>query len=89
MFANQEDLKQEYYQMNIFEAFCQRLKKNLRIVVSLNHNQSNFTQNCSSNPALFTKCSIIWLSQLNHQSKLQILQDELKDIIKTSDPKTS
>ena len=61
------------------EAFVHRLKKNLHIVISLDHTHHAFLSKCAANPAFITKCALIWLEVMS-QASLQAIADEwLKD----------
>jgi hypothetical protein len=61
--------------MSLYEAFCEKVKQNLKIVISLDYNRDNFQTTCAANPALYT-CTIVWLDPLP-SSSLQTLAGEL------------
>lgn len=60
LFPNSEDIRNEYYGRSLYEAFIERCRKNLKIVLSMDNSNKDFGVNCASNPALFTKCNVIW-----------------------------
>ena len=43
-----------------FDFFTARVKRNLRIVLSMDPTNPNYRERCEANPALFTRCSIVW-----------------------------
>lgn len=57
---NAEEVRREYYGKSMYEIFCARVKQNLRIVLSMNPSKENFAANCAANPALFSKCTVLW-----------------------------
>lgn len=81
IFPDPEQVRGETYGRTFFEAFCERVKRNLRVVISMNHKQESFLQNCAANPALFTKCTIIWSGAWADASMEMILKEELQDDI--------
>jgi dynein heavy chain 2 len=56
-----------------------RLSKNLHLVLSMDHTDPKFDVNCASNPALFTKCDIVWLNKWTPESMLNIARIELSN----------
>jgi dynein heavy chain 2 len=55
-----DELRNQYECRTPFELFVRRVQQNLSIVVSLDNSHPQFLANCASNPALYTKCSILW-----------------------------
>ena len=47
-------------------------RKNLRVILSLDHSNDEFAARCASNPALFSKCHVIWMDGWARES-MQIL----------------
>lgn len=43
-----------------FEFFTARVRRNLRIVLSMDPTNPLYRERCEANPALFTRCSILW-----------------------------
>jgi dynein heavy chain 2 len=56
-----EQLRVEYPGKSMYECFVERIRKNMVVVVSLDHRNKSFGQVCSANPAFFSKCRVIWL----------------------------
>jgi dynein heavy chain 2 len=63
----------------VFEFFVSRVKKNLNIVLSLNYQNPKFVSQCASNPALFSKCHIIWSEGWSRESMVQVSSNELRE----------
>ena len=76
-----EEIRQENFGKTLYESFCIRIQNNLHIVLSLDNSHEKFAGNCASNPALFTKCEIIWLETWNKDSMLNIISLELKEVL--------
>lgn len=57
-----------------------RVKRNLSIVMSLDYSHPKFVQNCASNPALFSKCNIIWCEGWSKDALHNVAKNELADL---------
>lgn len=68
LFPNPEEVRNEYYGRTLYEAFIERCKKNIKIILSMDTTNREFTSNCASNPALFTQCRVVWLTALSRES---------------------
>jgi hypothetical protein len=66
-----EELKQEYPGKSLSEAFVERLRKNMTVVLSLDHRNRYFPQVCLANPAFFSKCRVVRLDCLKPGSLVQ------------------
>ena len=75
-----EEMNNQYEYKTTFEFFVSRVKKNLSIVMSLDYSHPKFVQNCASNPALFSKCNIIWCEGWSKEALLTVARNELQDI---------
>ena len=75
-----DEMSSQYEHKTTFEFFVSRVKKNLRIVMSLDYTHPKFIQHCASNPALFSKCNIIWCEGWNKDALLTVAKNELNDI---------
>ena len=81
MFPNAEEIRNEYYGKTLYEAFIERCRKNLKIILSMDNSNRDFIANCASNPALFTKCRVVWLSSMTKESMHTFLKEELKESV--------
>jgi len=70
----------QYEYKTTFEFFVSRVKKNLRIVLSLDYTHPKFVQNCASNPALYSKCNIVWCEGWTRDALLTVAKRELNDL---------
>lgn len=68
LFQHPEEIRNEYYGKTLYEAFLERCKKNMKVVLSMDHTNKDFASNCAANPALFTKCTVMWLPALTKES---------------------
>jgi hypothetical protein len=57
-----EGIRNEFIGKSLQEGLALRIQRNLRMVVSLDHQRETFHEMCASNPALFT-CNILWFDQ--------------------------
>lgn len=73
-------MNNQYEYKTTFEFFVSRVKKNLSIVMSVDYTHPKFIQNCASNPALFSKCNIIWCEGWNKEALLTVARNELTDM---------
>ena len=65
----------------MYQLFIDRVQKNLKIAISLDFTNPDFDKNCASNPALFTKCDIIWMNPWTDASMRTLFENELKEVI--------
>jgi dynein heavy chain 2 len=81
LFQNPEEVRREYYGKTLYEAFFERCRKNLKVVLSMDYTNKDFAHNCAANPALFTKCTIIWMPALSKDSMAVFINEELKEVV--------
>ena len=77
----QDELRNEYECRNVYELFVTRINRNLRIVLSLDCKHPDFMSNCSSNPALTTKCNVIWSDSWSKGSMSKVSDVQLAEAI--------
>lgn len=77
----QEELRNEFECRTVYELFVTRVGRNLRIVLSLDCKHPNFLSNCSSNPALTTKCNVIWSDAWSKGSMSKVCEVQLSEIL--------
>lgn len=73
-------MQSQYEYKTTFEFFVSRVKKNLSIVLSLNYQHPKFFSHCASNPALISKCNIIWSEGWSKESLVQVSKNELREV---------
>jgi dynein heavy chain 2 len=58
---NPEELKREAIgNASLYDCFCERIKKNLRVVFSLDYQRQSFALYCAANPGLLRNTTVIW-----------------------------
>lgn len=75
-----DEMAAQYEYKTTFEFFVSRIKKNLSIVLSLDYSHPKFVSNCSSNPALYSKCNIIWCEGWNKEALMTVARNELQEL---------
>ncbi|KAI9102585.1 dynein heavy chain and region D6 of dynein motor-domain-containing protein [Phlyctochytrium arcticum] len=58
------------YQGSLYEFFMVRVRTYLHIVLIMDSVSSDLIPNCEANPALYTRCQIIWLDKWNSESMM-------------------
>jgi len=79
MAALHDEMKNQYECKTVFEFFVSRVQKNLSVVLSLDHSHPKFLLHCAANPALYTKCSILWSEGWSKDAMTQVAKYELKE----------
>jgi len=77
----QEELRNEYECRTVYELFVTRVARNLRVVLSLDCKHPDFMSNCSSNPALTTRCNVIWSDSWSQGSMSKVCEIQLADCL--------
>jgi dynein heavy chain 2 len=80
-----EELMKNNLGNNVLDAFVNRVRSNLRIVVSLDCTSENFVNQISFNPALLKVCNIVWAREWKIESKTKFLDMELYKMKGTKD----
>ncbi|KAL4440929.1 hypothetical protein ABPG74_009342 [Tetrahymena malaccensis] len=80
-FQNADEVRRENYGRSLYDIFCMRVRQNLRVVLSMDHSEETFASNCASNPAFFTKCTVVWLNNWSKESMSVIMKEELKEML--------
>ena len=77
----QDDLRNEFECRTVYELFVARVSRNLRVVLSLDCKHPDFISNCSSNPALTTKCNVIWSDAWSKVSMSKVCEVQLDETL--------
>lgn len=75
-----DEMQSQYEYKTTFEFFVSRVKRNLSIALSLNYQHTKFFSYCASNPALISKCNIIWSEGWSKDSLIQVTRNELHEL---------
>ena len=51
-----------------YEFFIHRIRKNLHVSIAMDPTNPTFEMRCESNPALYTRCAILWMGQWSRAS---------------------
>ena len=51
-----------------YDFFVYRIRRNLRVCVAMDPNHVDFASRCERNPALFTRCAILWMGSWTRPS---------------------
>jgi dynein heavy chain 2 len=73
-----------------YDFFVARIKKYLHIVLCLDPGHQQFLYRCESNPALYSQCTVKWISEWKTSSLKLIptLMDGVKELVGVEDEKT-
>jgi len=64
---------------NLYEFFLSRIKRNLKIIIVLDYDNKEFNNLISNNPALISKCSIVWYQDFTRETMEALSKELLKD----------
>lgn len=67
---------------SVTDFFMDRVRTNLHVVLSMDPNHPQFTMRCESNPAIYTRCTIIWMGKWSKYGMVQVPVMRLKHILK-------
>ena len=66
---------------NLSEFFTSRVKANLHVVLSMDPAHPSFGIRCESNPAIFTRCTILWMGRWSRAGMLEIPKQKLEKML--------
>ena len=75
-----EEMSNQYECKTSFEFFVSRVKRNLAVVLNLNYQHPDFPAWTAQNPALFSKCTIIWSEGWSKESLHTVAGARLRDV---------
>tara|TARA_B110000091_G_scaffold199866_1_gene230119 strand:- start:810 stop:8225 length:7416 start_codon:yes stop_codon:yes gene_type:complete len=55
-----------------YDFFIHRIRSNLHIALAMDPTNPSFEMNCESNPALYTRCAILWMGQWSRSSLMAL-----------------
>ena len=79
-FLNQlmNEFKEQNEYRTPYEFFISRIRKNLKMCILLDHDDKEFNQIILNNPALVTRCNVVWFNELSEDTLKQLIKDELQ-----------
>ncbi|EKX39469.1 hypothetical protein GUITHDRAFT_160010 [Guillardia theta CCMP2712] len=82
----QEEFRSQGYKYrNLYSFFVSRVQKNLHIFLSLDPLHPDFLLRCESNPALYTRCTILWLETWSKHGMSRVPKHFLQDTLEQMD----
>jgi len=66
---------------NLAEFFTARVRSNMHIVLSMDPNHPMFASRCESNPALFTRCTCLWLGRWSRMGMVEVPRLKLEKLL--------
>ena len=70
-------MRGQFEHRNALELFTARVQNNLRVVLSFDYAHPAFMTHFASNPALLTRCSVLWLEPWRKDSMARVASLEL------------
>lgn len=68
-----KDLASEYgWRGTLYSFFTSRVRANLRVVLVMDCAADDFNVICQSNPALYSKCTLVWMAEWAQESMLTV-----------------
>ena len=62
-----------------YEFFTGRIRKNLKICFLLDYDDKDFNQIILNNPALVTRCNVVWFNETEEYTLKHLIDSELKE----------
>ena len=63
-----EAMMDEGTEVNPYDYFIQQIRRSIHLCVAMDPTSKNFDIRCESNPALFTRCTILWMGKWSRSS---------------------
>ena len=64
--------KAGYKHRSVFDLFVARVKEYLHVAISMDPTNPSFLMRCESNPALYTKCTMLWMGSWSADSMQRV-----------------
>ncbi|RNE99549.1 cytoplasmic dynein 2 heavy chain 1 isoform X1 [Trypanosoma rangeli] len=78
-----EDASSDGYIGNMYAYFLMRLRRNLRLVLTMDSHDALFLVRLQSNPGLLSNCDLLWMGTWSKDAAQTICKERLKSIIKS------
>ena len=67
-----------------YDFFVSRVKKNLHVCLAMDPTNGKFTDQCESNPAVYTSCNLLWMGEWSRSSMrtVPLMLEGVRDLIK-------
>lgn len=83
-----DEMKQEGGYRSLYEFFAARVRRNLRVVLSMDPRHPHYSLYCASNPALYNNTAVLWVQAWSKESMSLISSLELAEPLEKADNKT-
>ncbi|KAJ3116477.1 Cytoplasmic dynein 2 heavy chain 1 [Phlyctochytrium bullatum] len=85
--ALKESHSEEGFRGTLFDFFVSRVRRNLHLVLLLDSSSPKLIPYCEANPALYTKCQLLWLDNWTNDSMDFVVRGLLSQSQILNDPK--
>ena len=72
------DFREQNEDKTVYDFYTHRIKKNLKICMLLDYDDKEFNNVILNNPALVTKCHVVWFNKPTNRYLSEIINDQLK-----------
>jgi dynein heavy chain 2 len=72
-----DSMSAEGFRGTTFEYLSSRIRRNLHVILIFDSASSEFSSRCESNPALYTRCQMVWIDSWSTQSKNVLISTKL------------
>ena len=79
----EEFSSQGFKYKNVYSFFVSRVQKNLHVILSLDPTHPDFAVRCESNPALYSRCTILWLEAWSKVGMLEVPKMTLQETLQS------
>jgi dynein heavy chain 2 len=79
-----EPAADEGFTGGVYQFFQQRLRANLKVCLIMDPRHSLFAVRCTSNPALLTRCTVLWIDTWTEEGMKALCKQVYRDVIKES-----
>ena len=83
-----DEMRQEGGFRSLYEFFAARVRRHLRVILSLDPRHPHYSVFCASNPALYNSTAVLWLQAWSKESMSLVSSLELAEQLEKSDNKT-
>lgn len=67
-----EEMMELGHYRTVYDFFIARVQQYCHVILGMDSDNQEFAVRCESNPALFTRCSLVWMGEWSSQSMAQI-----------------
>jgi dynein heavy chain 2 len=75
------EFKEQHEYRSLYDFFISKVRKFLKIVILLDYDNKELNNYISNNPALVTKCSVVWYPEFSSDFLNHLTKEELKETL--------